>query len=79
MLLFDTVLKNDQYRKAVHDCIKRPLEWISGTSEQEEITDFLINVERLPWELGRVRRRTLESITTKSSIRKLNIERLFAI
>jgi len=75
-LLFDTVLRNDQYRKAVHDCIKRPLEWISGTSEQKEITDFLINVERLPWELGRVRRRTLEPITTKSSIRKLNMERL---
>ena len=75
-LLFDSVLKNDQYRHAVHDCIKTPLGWISGTSEQEKITDFLINVEHLPWELGRIRRRTLESITTKSSIRKLNIEKL---
>jgi len=75
-LMFDTVLKNDQYREVVHNDIKRSLEWISGTSRQNEITDFLAKVKHLPWELGRIRRRKLESITTKNSIHKLNMERI---
>jgi tetratricopeptide (TPR) repeat protein len=75
-ILFDAVLRDEQYRNTIHIYIKRPLQWISAASEQKEITDFLANVKRLPWELGRVRRRRLESITTKSSIRKLNIEKI---
>lgn len=76
VLFTEIGIRDDQYRKVVHDDIKGPLGWISGASGQEEIIDFLRNVERLPWELGRVRRRRLESITTKSSIRRLNMENI---
>lgn len=72
-LLFKLAVKGDNYRKAIHDCVKGPLQKADLNTE-EQIIEFLSGLERLPMELGRFRRRTLESITGKNSLRKLNLE-----
>ena len=71
-LLFNKAIHDDNYRKTIHDCIKGPLQQIQ-LNTNDEIMNYLANIERLPVELGRIRRRSLEFITGITDIRQLNL------
>lgn len=71
-LLFNKVIHDDNYRKTIHDCIKGPLQQIQ-LNTNDEIMNYLANIEYLPVELGRIRRRSLESITGITDVRQLNL------
>lgn len=71
-LLFNKVIHDDNYRKTIHDCIKGPLQQIQ-LNTNDEIMNYLANIEHLPVELGRIRRRSLESITGITDVRQLNL------
>lgn len=71
-LLFNNAIHDDKYRKTIHDCIKGPLQQIQ-LNTNDEIMNYLANIERLPTELGRTRRHSLESITSINTFRKLDL------
>ena len=71
-LLFNKAIHDDNYRKAIHDCVKGPLQQIQ-LNTNDEIINYLASVERWPVELGRIRRRSLESITGITDVRQLNL------
>ena len=73
-VVFMTLLKNERYRNVVHTKIKGRIENILTSQESDACTTFLADVDRLPWELGRIRRKRLESILGITTVHKMNMQ-----
>ncbi len=71
-LTFENVINNKIYIDTIHNCVKAPLLQI-GLNTENEVLDYLIKLDRLSFELGHIRKRTLKNISGNVSTQKLNI------